>query len=260
MRIAAAQFTPVLGHIGANAGAMRELIGAAAGRGARLTVFPELGLTGYGLGVIAGDPSLVVTEDDPRLGPVREACRESATAAVVNAAVRTGDGGQAITSLVIGPDGELLTRYDKRYPYGPELDLFTAGTRDGRFTLDGVRFALTVCYDNRVPAVAERARADDCAVYLASSALENGNDSWDTVYPVRARDHGLYVVLANATGDSDVGECPGNSTVWGRDGSVLATAGRTSPGLAVAELRLGPDPSATADSASRHSGRPSPPR
>ncbi|MFF0445000.1 carbon-nitrogen hydrolase family protein [Streptomyces sp. NPDC004609] len=242
MRIAAAQFTPVPGDVEANAGVMRDLIGTAAGRGARLTVFPELGLTGYALGLIARDPSVVVSEDDPRLGPVREACRETGTAAVVNGAVRTGGGRPAITSLVIGPGGDLLTRYDKRYPHGPEVDLFTAGTRDGRFTLDGVRFALAVCYDNRVPAVAERARADGCAVYAASSALESGNDSFDAVYPVRARDNGLYVVLANATGVNDVGDCRGNSAVWGPDGSVLATAGQESPGLAVAELMLRPDP------------------
>ncbi|MGW4028144.1 carbon-nitrogen hydrolase family protein [Streptomyces sp. NPDC004838] len=243
MRIATAQFTPVPGDVGANVRTVRELIRTASGRGARLVVFAELALTGYDPARIAGDPALVITEDDPRLDPVREACRETGTAAVVNAAVansavRPGGGRPAIASLVIGPDGGLVARYDKVRLHGRELDLFEAGTRDGRFRLDGVGFALAVCYDNRFPAVAERARADGCAVYLASSVLDDGNDSFEAVYPARARENGLYVALANTTGVNDVGECLGDSGIWGPDGALIVTAGRETPGLAVADLPL----------------------
>ncbi|MET7615585.1 carbon-nitrogen hydrolase family protein [Streptomyces sp. NPDC005408] len=236
MKIAAAQFTPVPGDIEANVRSMADLIRAASGQGARLVVFPELAVTGYELKLIADDPGLCVAQDDPRLEPVRNACRATSAAAVVNCAARTPGGRPTIASLVVGPDGELLTRYDKLHLHGDELDLFEAGTEDGRFTLDGVRFALAICYDNRFPELAERARADDCRVYVASSALEVGNDSFDVVYPVRARDNGLYVVLANPVGRNEVGECGGGSAIWGPDGGVRADAGAESPGLAVAEL------------------------
>lgn len=236
MKIASAQFTPVPGDVGANVGAVRDLIHRAAGAGVRVVLFAELALTGYGMDLVAQRPDLWLTEDDPRLEPVREACRETATAAVVNAAVRGAAGRPGIASLVIGPDGTLLTRYDKRYLHGVELEVFAAGEEDGRFTLDGVRFALTVCYDNRFPELAERARADGCRAYLASSVLEEGNDSFEAVYPVRARENGLYVAVANLVGPSDIGPCAGGSAVWGPDGTRLATAGTTSPGLAVAEV------------------------
>ncbi|MEO3973283.1 carbon-nitrogen hydrolase family protein [Streptomyces sp. CAU 1734] len=257
MRIATAQFNSVMGDVEANIGTMRTLIHDAAGQGARLVVFAELAVTGYAMGPVAARPALWLDEDDSRLEPVRAACRGTGVAAVVNAVVRPGSAGGSghsghsgkgsgtaaggrpgITSLVFGPAGELLSRYDKRNLHGVEKELFEAGTADGRFTLDGIRFALAVCYDNRFPEIAGRARADGCQVYLASSVLEEGNDSFETVYPVRARENGLVVALANHLGPSDAGDCPGESAIWGADGAMLATAGRKDPGLAVAELSL----------------------
>ncbi|MEU5980575.1 carbon-nitrogen hydrolase family protein [Streptomyces sp. NPDC047315] len=227
MKIAAAQFEPVPGDVEANVRTMAELVRTAAGQGARLVVFPELSTTGYFLSLLARDPALTLDEDDARLAPLREACREVATAAVVNAAVRTASGRPAVTSLVFGPDGELLTRYDKQHLHGAEGDVFVAGGRDGHFALDGVGFALAVCYDNRFPEIAARARAAGATAYLASSVLEIGNDSFDSVYPVRARDNGLYVLLANALGTNEGGACAGASGVWSPEGALLATAGAT---------------------------------
>ncbi|MGI5399288.1 carbon-nitrogen hydrolase family protein [Streptomyces sp. CA-135486] len=124
----------------------------------------------------------------------------------------------------------------KLHLHGVENDIFAAGSEDGRFTLDGVRFALATCYDNRFPDIAERARADNCRAYLASSVLNTENDSLDTVYPARARDNGLYVVLANVLGRNEEGECRGGSAVWGPDGERIADAGTGDPGLAVASV------------------------
>ncbi|MGW2559847.1 carbon-nitrogen hydrolase family protein [Streptomyces sp. NPDC001514] len=239
MIVAAAQFVPVPGDIPANVRSMEGLLHAAAARGARLVVFAELATTGYELGLLAADPGLWTAPDDPRLAGLREACRATSTAAVVNCAARTDGGRPAIASLVLGPDGELLTRYDKQFLHGAENDTFAPGSADGRFTLDGIRFALAVCYDNRFPEVAERAGADGCQAYVASSALAVGNDSFETVYPARARDNGLCVLLGNLVGPStEAGECAGGSAVWGPDGTLLATAGTDVPGLAVVELPL----------------------
>ncbi|MFB7276341.1 carbon-nitrogen hydrolase family protein [Streptomyces hydrogenans] len=237
MLIATAQFAPVAGDVEANVRTIAGLVREAGAAGARLVVFAELSLTGYEPALIREDPSLVLTEDDPRLEPVRAACRAAGTAAVVNGPVRGGGPLPGLTTLVIGPDGAPLARYDKRHLYhGPERDTFTAGTTDGRFTLDGLRFALATCYDNRFPELAERAAADGCAVYLASSMLEAENDSFETVYPVRARDFGLYVALGNALGRCEIGEGGGRAGIWGPDGGRLADAGPGKPGFVLAEV------------------------
>ncbi|MFI8321238.1 carbon-nitrogen hydrolase family protein [Streptomyces sp. NPDC085529] len=237
MMLAAAQFAPLAGDIEANVRTIAGLVREAGAAGARVVVFAELSLTGYDTALIREDPALVLTEDDPRLEPVREACRTAGAAAVVNGPVRGGGSHPGLTTLVIGPDGSLLTRYDKRHLFhGPEQATFTAGTADGRFELDGLRFALATCYDNRFPEPAERAAADGCRVYLASSMLEAGNDSFETVYPERAREFGLYVALGNALGPSEVGEGGGMAGIWGPDGGRLADAGPEKPGFVLAEV------------------------
>ncbi|MFJ5093461.1 carbon-nitrogen hydrolase family protein [Streptomyces sp. NPDC088557] len=236
MIIAATQFAPVAGDLDANVRTVADLIRAAGAEGARVVVFAELCLTGYEPSLIRDSPALVLTEDDPRLEPVRDACRAVSAAAVVNGPVRTDTGRPAVTSLVIGPDGSLLARYDKRHLYGIEREMFAPGAADGRFTLDGLRFATATCYDNRFPELAERAAADGCAAYLASSVLAADNDSFETVYPVRARDFGLYVVLGNVLGANEDGTGCGRAGAWGPDGARLADAGGTERGFVLAEI------------------------
>ncbi|MFG2827963.1 nitrilase-related carbon-nitrogen hydrolase [Streptomyces sp. NPDC048434] len=236
MIIAAAQFTPVPGEIEANAARMAALIAEAAERGAGLVVFSELALTHYDLRLIAADPTgMTVTEDDARLAPVREACRATGVAAVVNAAGRAaGDGGRpTISSFVLGPDGALLTRYDKVHLFGGEGEdesaLFAPGSADGRFTLGGIRFALAICFDNSFPEVPARAAADGCRVYLASSF----HDSAQRVaqYGQLAREHGLQVLLANGAGTGHSGAGCGLSGVWLPSGERVAAAAEwTVPG------------------------------
>ncbi|MER6097382.1 carbon-nitrogen hydrolase family protein [Streptomyces sp. NPDC001728] len=236
MIVAATQFAPVAGDIEANARTIAGLVRAAGAEGARVVVFAELSLTGYEPSLVRDTPALVLDEDDPRLAPVREACRATGAAAVVNGPVRTGGSRPGITTLVIGPDGSLLTRYDKQHLYGVEAEAFEPGAADGRFALDGVRFALATCYDNRFPELAERAAADGCGVYLASSVLGADNDSFERVYPVRARDFGLYVVLGNALGANEECVGVGAAGAWGPDGERIADAGGTEPGFALAEV------------------------
>ncbi|MCT4352845.1 carbon-nitrogen hydrolase family protein [Streptomyces sp. Je 1-79] len=236
MIVAAAQFAPVAGDIDANVRTVADLIRRAGAEGARVVVLPELALTGYEPTLIRNTQAVHLAEDDERLEPVREACRAAGAAAVVNGPVLTADGRPGLTSLVIGPDGEILTRYDKIHLHGFENEVFAPGEADGRFTLDGTRFALATCYDNRFPELADRAAADGCTVYLASSVLSVGNDSFDTVYPARARDFGLYVVMANVFGESEEGTCEGFSGAWGPDGERIADAGRDKEGFALATV------------------------
>jgi predicted amidohydrolase len=236
MIAAATQFAPVAGDIDANVRTIAALVRAAGAENARVVVFPELAVTGYEPTLIRDTPGLVLTEDDARLEPVREACRAVSATAVVNGPVHTAEGRPAVTSLVIGPDGGLLARYDKQHLYGIEQEVFAAGRRDGRFELDGTRFALATCYDNRFPELAERAAADGCTVCLASSVLSADNDSFEKVYPVRAREFGLHVVLGNVLGGNENCVGCGGAGVWGPDGERTADAGTEALGHVLAEV------------------------
>ncbi len=235
MIVAATQFAPVAGDVDANARTVAGLVREAGEAGARVVVFAELCLSGYEPTLIRDSPAW----SSPRTTPARARAGGVPRSVGGGRGQRAGaDGGRApgITSLVIGPDGGLLARYDKRHLYGVEREVFAPGTEDGRFTLDGVRFATATCYDNRFPELAGRAAADHCAVYLASSVLTAGNDSFTEVYPVRARDFGLYVVLGNVLGPNEDGVGQGGAGVWGPDGERLADAGPDRPGFVLAEV------------------------
>ncbi|GGU57301.1 hypothetical protein GCM10010211_22620 [Streptomyces albospinus] len=204
---------------------MAALIAEAGERGAGLVVFSELALTHYDLHLIAADPAgLAVRPDDARLAPVREACRTAGVAAVVNAAGRGADVGAAptIATFVYGPDGALLTRYDKRHLADTESTVFAPGTAHGRFTLGGIRFALATCFDSSFPEVPQRAVADGCRVYL-SSAFHDGAERVAR-YAELAREHGLYVLLVNGIEVGSPGPACGLSGGWLPSGERVATA------------------------------------
>ncbi|GAU70902.1 dipeptidase [Streptomyces sp. NBRC 110611] len=225
MIAAAAQFSPVPGDIETNAARMAALITEAADRGAGLVLFSELALTHYDLDLIAADPAgLSVLPDDARLTPVREACRTAGVAAVVNTAGRAADGGTgpAIATFVYGPDGALLTRYDKIHVSEEEGKVFAPRGSDGRFTLGGIRFALATCRDSSFPDVPARAAADGCRVYL-SSAFHDEPERVER-YAELAREHGLHVVLANGMGAGGREYGCGLSGAWLPGGERVASA------------------------------------
>ncbi|GAA0457714.1 nitrilase-related carbon-nitrogen hydrolase [Streptomyces olivaceiscleroticus] len=235
MIAAAAQFAPVPLDPAANAARMAALVTEAADRGARLVVFAELALTGYELDGIAAAPErYAYAADDSVLAPVRAACRATGTAAVVNCPAPAADGGTALTSYVFGPDGALLTRYDKRHLHGPEKAVFTPGRADGRCTLGGLRIALATCYDTAHPEVWERAAADGCGVLVASAFHDSAEGTEG--YEAAAREHGLHVVLANYLGPGSPGTGCGLSGAWSPAAGRIADAG-AGAGLALADLR-----------------------
>ncbi|MER5930741.1 carbon-nitrogen hydrolase family protein [Streptomyces sp. NPDC002054] len=234
MKIAVAQLSCVPADIPANTARAVELARQAGAAGAELVVFPELTLTGYELPALAADPGLWVHPDDPRLDPVRA----TGVAVVVNAALRTDGPRPAIGTLVYDTSGALVTTYAKQHLFGQEQEVFAAGDRDGRFELGGLRFGLAVCYDNHFPELCRRGAADGCQVHLASSLYGTGDGVGEraAVYPGIARDHGLYVALANHVGPAGPWTGCGRSAVWAPGGALLAEADDRTESVAVAEI------------------------
>jgi len=52
---------------------------------------------------------------------------------------------------LIGPDGRIRDRYDKRFCTGADLRAYTPGNHFVIFTLNGVKCSLLICYDLRFP-------------------------------------------------------------------------------------------------------------
>jgi predicted amidohydrolase len=239
LRVAVAQSLVVAGDVEANAARAAALIEQAGADGVRLVLFAEKFLTGYEPELIASDPQrYTVTEDDPRLAPIAEACRAAGTAAVLGAATRDSAGVLRISALVFGPDGTLLTRYDKQHQFGVEPGIFARGEAGCTLELDGWRLGLGICYDSGFPEHARAAALDGCHAYLVGALFGTGGGRTQRAvwFPARALDNTMYALLANHIGATGDFETCGHSSVWGPDGHLLADAGETTAGLAVADL------------------------
>ncbi|MGE7388102.1 carbon-nitrogen hydrolase family protein [Streptomyces sp. NPDC004126] len=235
MKIAAAQLTCVPADVAANSANAAALAARARGQGAELVVFPEFTLTGYELEPLAADPGLWLADaEDPRLNGLRSA----GLAVAVNAALRTDGPLPAIATLVYDAEGAHVTTYAKQHLYQHEQGAFAPGTVDGRFELGGVRFSLGVCFDQHFPELARRAAADGCTVHLASSLYGTGDGIAEraTVHPGIAKEHGLYVVLANHVGPAGPWTGCGGAAVWAPDGTLLAEAGADGPDVVTADV------------------------
>ncbi|GAB2829753.1 carbon-nitrogen hydrolase family protein [Actinocorallia aurea] len=236
LRVGLAQYPSAPGDIPANARAAAAAVREASAAGARLVLFPELALTGYDLGLFT-DPAQIVTADDARLDPVREAARATGVTAVVGAAYRHSTENLWIASLAALPDGGLLVQ-GKQHLHGPENDLFVPAPVGPLLDVDGWRVALPICYDAGVPSHAAAAAGQGAEVYAASVLYDNPR-RFDLHLAARAMDHRMYAVAANyPSGPAGLAadwESCGGSGAWHPDGSRLSPT-RTAPGLILADL------------------------
>ena len=232
LKVASAQAVAVPGDIERNVATAARLTAEASARGAGLVVFPELFLCCYHLTLIGRDPDRCdVRVDDPRLEPIREACRAGSIAAVVSGSIRSR-GGRTISALVVDREGNLLARYDKQHVDREERALFRPGRRGCTVEVGGWQLALGICRDATFPEHARAAALSGAHGYLCPSSHHNQT----IVHPARALENTMYVVLSNHLGEADGRRLCGGSAIYDPEGKLLADAGPREEGLALADL------------------------
>jgi predicted amidohydrolase len=237
---AVAQTSPIAANVEANVAEHARVLARAGEQGARVCVFPELSLTGYELDAIAADPEhCQVAPDDPRLAPIREACRAYGVHALVGAAVPDSDGGRSVLgTLIVSPDaGGKVRCYAKRHLHGPELDLFRPGDTYLLLDVDGWRLGLAICYDAAVPAHAVGVRAAGADAYLVSALYAKGAEHRLTGQLTRAASLGMWAALSQFVGRTGPYDTIGGSGVWRPGGAAEIQLDDKGPGLALATLR-----------------------
>ncbi len=241
--IAAAQTIPRPGDVAANLEQHDRLARAAAERGARVLVFPELSLTGYEL---RDAEELAFAEEDERLAPLRDRASALGLTLVVGAPVRVA-GHLHIGALVLAPDRS-VELYTKRHlgsfpssvnPGGdvppPEATVFRPGDRDPLVRFDGHTAAVAICADVGHASHAERAARRGAQAYLASMFVVPAEFEGDArklaTYAAR---HAMSVVLANFGGPTGGLASAGRSSIWSERGELLARLDAGGAGLVVA--------------------------
>jgi 5-aminopentanamidase len=232
LRVASAQAVAEPGDIERNVATAVRLIDEASARGAALVVFPELFLCCYHVALLRDEPDRCdMRVDDPRLDPVRDACSAGSIAAVVSGSIRT-DGSRTISALVIDQAGTVLARYDKQHLDRDERALFEPGRNGCAVDVGGWRLALGICYDATFPEHARAAALAGAHGYLCPSSHRERT----IVHPARALENTMYVAFSNHLGEADGRRLCGHSAIYDPDGKLLADAGPSEEGLALADF------------------------
>lgn len=193
---------------------------------------------------------------DPTLSSLRdEAARAGRWLLIGSLGLLTddADGRFANRSLLIGPDGGVVARYDKIHMFDvnvSETEVYreSSGYRPGgRAVLADTplgRIGMTVCYDVRFPHLYRRLAQSGAQILTVPAAFNHitGAAHWETLLRARAIETGCFVLAPAQTGFHPEAEGKGRRThghslavaPWGE---VLADAG-TEPGVTLVEIDL----------------------
>ena len=140
------------------------------------------------------------------------------------------------TTLVFGPDGQRVARYDKIHLFGfqtnteryQESETIEAGEIPGivKITANNTEWTLglSICYDLRFPELYRALGQVDCHIIPAAFTYTTGKDHWEILLRARAIENQCYV-LASAQGGIHQNQRRtwGNSMLIDPWGSILSS-------------------------------------
>jgi predicted amidohydrolase len=226
-----------LGQVAANRGAMLGRLGAAAARGARLVVFPECALTGYGFASRAEALQYAEPLPGPTVARFQEECARRAVYAVFGLLERDGDRLYNACALV-GPDG-LVAAYRKVHLPFLGVDAF-ADPGDRPFAVHeaaGLRVGMHICYDGSFPETGRVLALDGAdLLVLPTNWPTHSECAAEHMIPCRAMENTVYMMAVNRVGVESGFGFIGQSAIADPSGKVLARAGSESEEILYAEV------------------------
>jgi len=258
LRVAAVQMRSGL-EPRANLDVLDEMVGSAVAQGARYVLSPEVTVAfaenREGLARVAGPD-----EDNPDIARASEiADAHNVYLHLGSLAVALPDGRFANRSILFGPDGRQIARYDKIHLFDATLP----GLRDYRESatykggeeavladVDGVSLGMAICYDVRFPALFNtlaKAGAQLLSV-PAAFTVPTGEAHWEVLLRARAIETGSYVIAAAQGGRHENGRATyGHSMIIDPWGKVIAAIDGDAPGVILADI----EPERVADARAR---------
>jgi predicted amidohydrolase len=217
-----------------NLAAAGEAVAAAARAGAHVVVLPEYVLTGFPVERMA---ELAEPLEGPSVGAFRRMAGEAGVALVAGlprrgevpaGAALAGAGGIFDTTVVIAPDGELLSVYDKTHLFDREKAVFTPGAAlEPPFSFQGVRFGVLCCFDIEFPEPSRTLALRGAQCLLVPSAnMEPWGEHHRAFLRSRALENHVFVAYANVVGAASGYVFEGESCLVDPLGRVLCDADR----------------------------------
>jgi predicted amidohydrolase len=234
--------------VGRNVDAFAALVREAAGQGAIYVQSPEM------TGALMRDKAALIAALKPQAGDL-VAAKAAELAAELRIHIHVGStaillpGGKvANRAFLFGPDGALISTYDKIHMFDVDLDkgeswresaTYEPGAIAAIADLPFARLGFAVCYDLRFPQLfrAEALAGADVLTVPAAFTRQTGEAHWHVLLRARAIENGAWVIAAAQGGLHEDGrETFGHSLIidpWGR---IVAEANHDEPGVVVAEI------------------------
>lgn len=209
IRVALGQINCRVGDAAGNLARHRRLALEAAAAGARAICFPEASLTGYPQGDVDIN-AVTMTLDDPAVRSIIELSREAGLMILAGLAERDPAGTCHVTQM-IADGGRLIGRYRKTHLSQPERRIFTPGRELPVFEIDGMRFAVQICYDNHFPESCRVLSLKGVDVIFSPFAspgpctpegLQGKQERWKKYLMARSFDNSVYIMAINQVGNS----------------------------------------------------------
>ena len=237
LRVAAVQMEPKIGEVDANLKAILDRFREATEAGARLVVFPECALTGYGFDSKA--EALRFAEPVPGLSSreVAAACRERNAYAIYGLLERDGDRLFNVIVLV-GPDG-VVGHYRKVHLPFLGVDRF-ADPGDRPFEVlevEGVRLGMHICYDGTFPETGRvlTLLGADVLVLPTNWPIQSLTTALH-LPATRAIENVVYVMAVDRVGEENGCRFAGTSSICDPGGVILAQADIESEAILYADV------------------------
>jgi len=219
--LACAQFAAAPADVPFNLAKVDALAREAAGRGAKVVVFPELCVSGY---LPAGEiERFAAAPDGPELARIAATARDAGIAIAAGFAERAPDGRLFNSIAILGPGGEIAVRR-KAHLFGQDFRWAAHAEPPAAFDAGGVRCGAWICYDTRFPELARRLALDGATLGLVGAAWLGPADEWELAVRSRAMDNGIYVAAAALQGTGRGFTFNGSSIVADPHGRLIARA------------------------------------
>ena len=166
----------------------------------------------------------------PFVSAVAAKAREHATHIAINATVKGPRPQVFDTTILIGPDGEIIGTHEKQYLFGHEGDCISIGRTPGRVYETSVgRIGLYICQEGLIPE-SSRVLAVEGAQILLNPLNSGGPDEGFLHVPARAAENRCWVISCNNVGPIPGGHARnyvGGSEIVDPMGRVVAHASET---------------------------------
>jgi len=213
---------------------------------AELVVFPETVTTGFVTGLSAVELWDLLDVAPGRITRDVQAAARALGVHVVWPTYRRGPERGIVynSSILIGPDGEIIGIYDKTHPFPLERcdsgGWVTLGNRADVFETALGSIGMIICYDGDFPELSRLLAVKGAEIITRPSALLRSYDIWYITTCARAYDNHVYVVATNS-----VGPDAGGSYYFGHSMIVTPIAWRLAQargGEEIIAAKLDPDP------------------